>query len=82
MKFFSVFILITFSVIEQKKFVDEGKKNFQNEELNFFYNIDDYLNLHNPDIVLASSSLQYLKNYKVFYRLLLGLLKDPHNSKP
>ncbi len=76
------------SIIEQKKFVDEGKKNFQNEELNFFYNIDDYLNLHNPDIVLASSSLQYLKNYKEVLKKIIEsnakfiiILKTPFSKK-
>lgn len=76
------------SIIEQKKFVDEGKKNFQNDELNFFYNINEYLNLHNPDIILASSSLQYLKNYKEDLKKIIDsnakhiiILKTPFSKK-
>lgn len=76
------------SIIEQKKFVDEGKKNFQNEELNFFYNLNEYFNLHNPDIILASSSLQYLKNYKEVLQKIINsnarhiiILKTPFSKK-
>ena len=63
------------SIIEQKKFVIEGKKNFQNNELNFFDNIEEYKNIFLPDIIIASSSLQYLEKYR-------ELLKDMLNLRP
>lgn len=63
------------SIIEQKNFVIEGKKNFQNNELNFFNNIEEYKNIFLPNIIIASSSLQYLERYQ-------ELLKDMLNLKP
>ena len=76
------------SIIEQKNYVDEGIKNFQNSELNFFYNIEEYKNNHCIDIVLISSSLQYLKNYKEIMLKLISLnpgyiviLKTPFSVK-
>lgn len=63
------------SIIDQKKIVEEGIKNFENKELKFFYSVNDYKNLFKPDIVLISSSLQYLRNYKEVLNDLISL--DP-----
>jgi putative methyltransferase (TIGR04325 family) len=76
------------SIIEQTKFVDEGIKNFQNDELNFFYNIEEYSAKHKVDIVLLSSSLQYLRNYEDVILKLIDLnpkyiiiLKTPFSKR-
>lgn len=76
------------SIIDQKNFVNEGIKNFENNELNFFYNIEDYASKHNVDVVLLSSSLQYLKNYREIILKLIDLnpkyiiiLKTPFSTK-
>ena len=76
------------SIIEQKKYVDEGLKNFKEDKLNFFYNIKDYKNLHNVDIVLISSSLQYIENYQEIILKLIDLkptyilfLRTPYSKK-
>lgn len=52
---------LRWSIIEQKKFVDCGKELFENDELKFYYNIDDCLNYEKPDVVLLSSVIQYLE---------------------
>lgn len=76
------------SIIEQQNFVNEGIKNFQNNELNFFYNIEDYASKHKVDVVLLSSTLQYLKNYKdIIFKLIdlnpkyIIILKTPFSTK-
>jgi len=76
------------SIIEQKNFVDEVIKNFQNNELNFFYNIEEYAFKYKADVVILSSSLQYLRNYKDIILELIDLnpkyiiiLKTPFSTK-
>lgn len=53
---------INWCVVEQKEFVDTGKLLFEDENLHFFYSIDECLNSFNIDAVLFSSVLQYLEN--------------------
>ncbi|MFD1258532.1 methyltransferase, TIGR04325 family [Mucilaginibacter terrae] len=48
-------------LIEQKMFVDEGRESFENENLKFYYSLDDVLPLAEPQLLLFSSSLQYLE---------------------
>ncbi len=48
-------------VIEQPNFVDCGKKHFEDEQLKFYYTIEECILLHKPDILLLSSVLQYLE---------------------
>lgn len=55
-------IEIEWSIIEQKAFVDCGRKYFQNHELNFYYNIDECLERHKPNVLILSSVLQYLED--------------------
>ena len=63
------------SIIEQKKFAEEGILNFQSQQLRFFYNLADYKNFFRADLLILSSSLQYLKNYKQVLNELIKL--DP-----
>jgi putative methyltransferase (TIGR04325 family) len=74
------------SIIEQKRYVDEGLKNFQNSTLDFFHNIEDYKGKHKADIILISSSLQYIENYtEIIFKLIdlkpshVLILKTPFN---
>ena len=76
------------SIVEQKNFVHEGKNFFENNELNFFFNIEDYEKLFKPDIIILSSSIQYIENYKKVLNKLINLnsdyiiiLKTPFNKK-
>lgn len=52
---------LNWSIVEQKKFVDYGKKFFEDGELRFYYSVKEYGTERKPDIVLLSSVLQYLE---------------------
>jgi len=61
----------SWSVVEQEHFVTAGREHFQTEELVFFDNIGETLNLCPPNVILLSSALQYLENpYEVLGELL------------
>ncbi len=47
-------------IVEQENYVEEGIKNFQNEELKFFSDFDHALQSSKPDILIVSSVIQYL----------------------
>lgn len=47
-------------IVEQKHFVDSGKENFENEQLKFYYTIEDCLKENQPNVLLLSSVIQYL----------------------
>ncbi|MFN5830262.1 MAG: TIGR04325 family methyltransferase [Bacteroidota bacterium] len=51
---------VNWCIVEQSHFVDCGKTFFEDNQLQFFYSIDDCLAKHKPDVVLLSSVLQYL----------------------
>jgi putative methyltransferase (TIGR04325 family) len=58
---------VKWSIIEQKAFVEIGKKEFKDKNLDFYYNLEEFINKNinkQIDIFLLSSSLQYIKNYK------------------
>ena len=48
-------------IVEQSHFVDFGKLYFENEQLKFYYTIEECLSNHKPDVILLSSVLQYLE---------------------
>lgn len=59
--FFSGIGRLSWSVIEQKHFVDCGKKYIADGTLDFFYEIDEVLNSEvKVDILIVSGTLQYL----------------------
>ncbi len=53
---------LKWNIVEQKKFVDCGKKLFEDQNLKFFYNLEDSLEQNQPQAILISSSLQYLES--------------------
>lgn len=63
---------ISWNVVEQKHFVDTGKKDFADEQLHFYYDIESCIQEENPNILILSSVLQYIENP---YTLLDKLLK-------
>jgi putative methyltransferase (TIGR04325 family) len=48
-------------IIEQSHFVECGKAYFEDEQLKFFYTIDECLEIYSPNVLLLSSVLQYLE---------------------
>ena len=65
---------VSWNVIEQSRFVQEGKSTFQDERLRFFYNLEEYLQTGaQADILLISCTLPYLeKPHEMLSQLLEG----------
>ncbi len=61
-KYINDSIPIKWNIVEQKKYVEVGKRDFQTNELFFFENIDECLERNEINFVLISSVLQYLPN--------------------
>jgi len=59
-------------VIEQPHFVDAGRAEIEDENLKFYYNIDDALVNFNPQLLILSSVVQYFEKP---YQLINELLK-------
>jgi putative methyltransferase (TIGR04325 family) len=59
-KFISNLRKISWSVVEQDKFVKVGRAQISDNVLKFYSSIDDCCTNHSPNIVLVSSVLQYL----------------------
>lgn len=62
-KFLAHLKKLSWNIVEQKKFVSYGRELFQDEHLRFFYNheLANLLHQDAPDVVLLSSSLQYIE---------------------
>jgi putative methyltransferase (TIGR04325 family) len=52
---------LQWQVIEQPMFVEEGRRNFEDEDLQFYYSLPEVLQVSQPDLLLFSSSLQYME---------------------
>lgn len=63
---------VSWSVVEQKHFVDVGRSDFQDNRLKFYYDIETCKKEQNPNILVFSSVLQYIEKP---YELLDELLK-------
>jgi putative methyltransferase (TIGR04325 family) len=53
--------ILQWHLIEQKMFVDEGRKTFEDEHLHFYYSLNEVLQNNEPQLLLFSSSLQYME---------------------
>ena len=71
--FLDGFKKVSWSVVEQKHFVDIGKKEFEDDELKFFYNVNESVLKEKAEILLLSSVLQYLEKP---FELLDNILKN------
>lgn len=60
-------------VVEQKHFVDEGKKNFSDKHLHFFHDVESCAKNHKIDVLLLSSVLQYLEKPHDFLESVLKM---------
>ena len=49
-------------IIEQEHFVNCGKVYFEDDQLKFYFTIEECLKTNKPDVLLLSSVLQYLEN--------------------
>jgi len=54
------------SVVEQKHFVETGRRDFEDEHLRFYDDLDRCISVENPDAILLSSVLQYLPDPGLF----------------
>jgi putative methyltransferase (TIGR04325 family) len=54
---------IKWSIVEQPNFVKCGREYFENEELKFYYSIEECLSNRSPNVIILSSVLQYIENY-------------------
>lgn len=62
---------LRWSIVEQKKFVECGKLDFENEHLKFHEDLDACFRAQRPDAILFSSVLQYLENpYAILDKVL------------
>ncbi|EQA46728.1 methyltransferase, TIGR04325 family [Leptospira broomii serovar Hurstbridge str. 5399] len=59
------------SIVEQTHFVEEGIKNFQDENLKFYHTASECVSTEKPNVLILSSSLPYLCNpYEILESLL------------
>ena len=62
---------LSWSVIEQEKFVTCGRSLFEDEHLHFFYDLDECTASRHPDIILLSSVIPYVEHpYKLLEMVL------------
>lgn len=70
-KFLNGIDRLTWSVIEQPHFVDCGKREFENDELKFYVDIDACVSEQKPDAILLSGVLSYLERpYEVLEKII------------
>jgi len=72
-EFFVSISKVNWSVVEQSQFVKTGQKEFQNNELNFHFNLSDAKATHNSNVVLLSSVLQYLEEPQALLKQIAAL---------
>lgn len=60
-KFLSSLKKLNWCIIEQPHFVECGKNNFEDEQLKFYYTIEECMIKFKPNVLLLSGVLQYLE---------------------
>jgi putative methyltransferase (TIGR04325 family) len=62
---------VNWNIVEQSSFVQEGKEHFEDDNLRFYYTIDDCLNENHIDVILLSGVLQYIEDpYKLLEQII------------
>jgi putative methyltransferase (TIGR04325 family) len=75
-KFLAHLHVLKWNIIEQKKFVECGKRYFEGEHLKFYYHLDDCLQEQKSNTILLSSVIQYLeKPYQLLKEIIEKRLK-------
>jgi putative methyltransferase (TIGR04325 family) len=64
---------VSWNIIEQRNFVECGKKYFQDEKLKFYEDFGQCLKKEQPNILILSNVLQYLENPKEFVKEILNM---------
>lgn len=72
-KFLNKIKNLSWCIVEQKKFVEVGKNDFEDDKLKFYYDIKSCIEIEKPNILVISSVLQYFEEP---YKLLNILLKN------
>ena len=87
-KYFDHLEEFTWTIVEQKRFVECGKELFEDDHLKFSYNIDESIK-NKPSVIILSSVLQYMEqpynllkkifniNIKYIIIDLTGFINDP-----
>jgi putative methyltransferase (TIGR04325 family) len=60
-KFLSHLKELRWSIVEQKKFVECGKRDFEDEQVKFYDDLEECFRKQQPDSILLSSVIQYLE---------------------
>lgn len=60
-KFLQSLSRVRWDIVEQKHFVDVGKKYFEEDELRFYYDLETCLKKDSPNTIIFSSVIQYLE---------------------
>ena len=63
---------LQWSIVEQKKFVDCGNQFFEDDFLEFFYDIDTCLSIRKPNVILLSGVIQCLENPYEFMNTVIN----------
>lgn len=67
---------LKWNIVEQKHFVTEGKLNFANEQLAFYYDVESCVAENNVNVVLLSSVIQYIeKPYELINEIIKHKIK-------
>lgn len=70
-KFLDGLNFVSWNIVEQKHFVDAGKKDFEDDRLHFYYDVETCIKEQKPKILILSGVLQYLEEpYIVLNELL------------
>lgn len=64
---------VRWNIVEQKNFVETGKTFFENEQLKFYESIEKCLRETKPNLLLISSTIQYIEKP---YELIDEILKN------
>ncbi len=62
---------INWTIVEQKHFVDCGKENFQDEQLNYEYTIEEAMKSRSFNVIILSGVPQYLEHVYEFISKLV-----------
>ena len=63
-KFLSCLSSVNWSVVEQSAFAHVGKERVSSNELHFYTSISECILEHHPNVILLSSVLQYINDYR------------------
>lgn len=63
---------VRWSIVEQKPFVEVGKKYFEDHELIFYYDLETCIKEQSPNVILVSSVISYLESPYEFLKQVLS----------